>query len=141
DSCPKDRATEGDPVPTRRLTAGALCATAVLVLAPIFTASPALAAAGQSVVTGRTAAQLVQEMVGTGIAGVSNATFTGAANANGIFSGMGGIGIDSGIVLSTGAAAAVMGPNISGQTSTDYGAPGDASLTSLAGGTTYDAAI
>jgi LPXTG-motif cell wall-anchored protein len=111
------------------------------VLAPIFTASPALAAAGQSVVTGRTAAQLVQEMVGTGIAGVSNATFTGAANANGIFSGMGGIGIDSGIVLSTGAAAAVMGPNISGQTSTDYGAPGDASLTSLAGGTTYDAAI
>ena len=124
---------------TRRLAVGALCAATVLTLSPLLIAAPAFAAAGQSV-QAATAAQLVQEIAGTGVSGVTNATYTGAAGAAGIFSGMDGIGIGSGIVLSSGSAAAVVGPNNSAAASTVNNTAGDATLAGIAGGTTRDAA-
>lgn len=91
-------------------------------------------------VTPASAAALVQSLIGAGVA-VSNIQYTGAAVASGAFTGGNGIiGFNSGIVLSSGLAADVVGPNTGG-TSTNNGQPGDAQLTALAGTSTFDAAV
>jgi len=74
---------------------------------------------------------------------VSNVTYKGVTTAAGTFQGGSGIiGFDSGIVLSTGQIADVVGPNETDSTTTAHGTPGDAQLSSLAGGTeTHDAAV
>ncbi|WP_352431723.1 choice-of-anchor L domain-containing protein [Pyrinomonas sp.] len=56
---------------------------------------------------------------------INSATYTGANNASGTFSGgTGVIGFESGIVLTTGDAQFVIGPNNTGDAGTDNGAPG-----------------
>ena len=77
---------------------------------------------------------------------VSNETFVGAAVAAAIFHGGTGppniIGIESGIILSSGNAEHVVGPNVSDSRSTNNGLGGDADLDGLIPGfTTFDAAI
>lgn len=69
--------------------------------------------------------------------------YTGATPAAGAFTGAGGIiGIQDGIILSSGRADDVVGPNESASTSTSFGTPGDDDLSDLVGGaTTYDASI
>jgi hypothetical protein len=94
-------------------------------------------------VSGATAQQLVQDLVGVGVK-VSNISYTGAAVAAGTFTGgTSACGFDSGIILSTGKAADVAPPE-SFFASTDNGQPGDAQLAALAGVTlaeTFDAAV
>lgn len=69
-------------------------------------------------------------------------TYTGAPSALGIFTGgADAVGIERGIVLSTGTVSSIAGPNMSGSTTTQHGTPGDDDLSALVGTTTYDAAV
>lgn len=87
-------------------------------------------------------------LLGPGVI-ASNITYTGAADAIGFFSdGMTGtnpLGIDSGVVMTTGTVlnngSGPQGPNASTGAGTDNGQPGDAYLTSIAGANTFNAAI
>jgi len=107
------------------------------------------ASRGQLTVTGGyTAAQLATKLAGPGVT-VSGASLTCASNAYGEFVVISStLGLDSGIVLTTGTAATsgltygVDGP-ATDFASTDNGTPGDASLNSLLTGgvTTHDACI
>jgi len=85
---------------------------------------------------------LASSIAGTGIS-VSNVTYTGANNASGLFSDgtSSGIGIESGVILTSGSAASAVGPNNSSSTSTNNGLAGNAALTTLSGNQTYDASI
>jgi len=108
-----------------------------------YATSPTVIVGGLSVqpmTTGLTASGLVNTLAGTGVA-VSHATYSGARVAAGIFSGGQPIlGIGSGVVLSTGTAAAVVGPPQVAAISTVNGTPGDPQLGALVGFQTYDAA-
>ena len=89
-----------------------------------------------------TATQLAESLVGVGVS-VSNATFTGANVAAGRFSDglSNGIGIESGIILSSGDISFVNGPNDSDFFSVDNGQPGDSDLDALVSADTLDAAV
>ena len=89
-----------------------------------------------------TAQNLVQNLVGQGVS-VSNVQYTGANVAAGIFQGgAADIGFDSGVVLSTGRAKDVVGPNNVANVSTSNGTPGDPDLDQIvAPDTTNDAAV
>jgi RHS repeat-associated protein len=130
--------------------------------------APAIASSGLSVTdlnNGVTATQLATDLVGTNVS-VSNVSYTGSNRAAGTFSGGSGIiGFPSGVVLGSGnvetystdpaCSKGVEGPNVcyeptaadpSGgpdgdDNSTEFGLPGDANLTTLAGYQTYDAAV
>ncbi len=91
----------------------------------------------------RTAAELSQKLTGQGVT-VLNSTLTCAAVANGIFvTGNSNLGLDSGIVLTTGRAATGGAYGVNGYSawlaSTDNGMPGDAMLNTLGGMNTVDA--
>ncbi len=88
-----------------------------------------------------TAADLVDALVGTGIS-TSNETYAYASQAAGTFSGGTGIiGFESGVLLTSGDVANVVGPNESDAMGTINEAPGDPDLDALAGATTHDASI
>lgn len=89
-----------------------------------------------------TAAALAEKLVGKGIT-ISNVKFQGAEAAKGIFSGGTGIiGFEEGIILSTGKAADVVGPNNKSDTSTNNETNGDADLEKLMNNAkTNDAAV
>lgn len=91
-----------------------------------------------------TPTQLAQMLAGAGVV-VSNVVFTGANVAGGSFTGgtADGLGIESGVILSSGDIANAAGPNNSDGITTDNNAPGDASLDAIvgAGHTTFDAAV
>ncbi|MGB1317490.1 MAG: choice-of-anchor L domain-containing protein, partial [Flavobacteriales bacterium] len=73
---------------------------------------------------------------------VSNITYTGPASASGTFDGTGTIlGLDGGIILTTGEGDIAEGPDDDNNAGNDQGNVGDADLTTLAGITTYDAVI
>ena len=111
----------------------------VLLFGFIF-ASPSLA---MNITPFDSATNLAQSLVGSGVT-ISNVTYTGATGASGYFSGgiAAGIGIESGIVLTSGLAA-----NLNGTTNTSSGitgingTPGNALLNTLSGKTTYDATV
>lgn len=86
--------------------------------------------------------QVLQCLLGPNVT-VSNAVLTGAPGAVGLFSGGTTVfGISQGVVLSSGSAASIVGPNLADDTSTDNGLPGDADLDALIPGyTTFDATI
>ena len=68
--------------------------------------------------------------------------YTGDDRAGGVFNGGADIiGFEDGILLSSGQAADVVGPNESPATSTNLGEPGDEDLTDLVGDDTNDATI
>ena len=97
--------------------------------------------------TNTVASQLAQKLVGEGVT-ISNATISGSPLASGFFKNLGGnnIGLDSGIVLSTGrvqtAGTAYGFDGIStNSASTTHSTPGDAQLSALISGTTNDAMI
>jgi len=93
------------------------------------------------VTSSQTATALAQKLSGNGIT-VLNASLTCAAAANGIFSASASnLGIDSGIVLTTGLATSVAGAE-PGLTSYNNNTNGDAALQALSGaGSTRDACI
>lgn len=84
---------------------------------------------------------LANTLVGAGVT-VSNVVYSGAEVASGTFGGGSGIiGFDDGIILTSGSAANVIGPNVDGGITGVNGTAGDADLDTLSGVTTYDAAI
>ena len=98
--------------------------------------------ANEAVDSTLTPTQLAQSLVGAGVT-VSNVTFTGGAASTGNFSFKDPtvVGFDQGIILSSGTAADVVGPNLSDWNSTDFNLPGDTALDNLSGYTTHDAAV
>src|SRR5689334_12246334 len=83
--------------------------------------------------------QLVQSLLGPGVV-ASNVVCNAAPIAAGPF--LGGapiIGLDRGIILSSGNIASVIGPNASDSTSTVTGTPGDPQLNALTTSPTFDA--
>jgi hypothetical protein len=85
---------------------------------------------------------LAANLMGTGVT-FSNEKYTGNIDANGTFTGgTGVIGFESGIILSSGRAADVVGPNNSTSYTTSFGSAGDPDLETLNGTTneTHDAA-
>jgi hypothetical protein len=90
---------------------------------------------------------LAQSLVGNGIQ-ISNVTATCDPTAAGTFTitGNAGIGLSSGIILSSGAVSNVIGPNDSSSKTTSFGAQGDADLdailaTGTGSKTSYDACV
>ncbi len=111
--------------------------TTTLVLTGMLIGAPAANAAvlTQSLGVGLTPTQLAAALVGSGVT-VSNAQFAGANIAGGTFSGGGTgggatIGFDTGVILSSGAIASVVGPNTLDDATTVNGQPGDATLDTL----------
>jgi hypothetical protein len=86
--------------------------------------------------------QLLQCLVGPGVT-VSNAVLTAAPGAAGLFSGGAGIiGIDQGLVLSSGNIINIVGPNMLDDATYDNAYPGDPDLDALIPGyETFDATI
>lgn len=85
---------------------------------------------------------IANTIAGSGIS-VSNVSYTGAAGASGTFIGgnSSGLGIDQGVVLSSGQAALAQGANnLTGAGSNTNGL-GYAPLNALSGATTYDATV
>ncbi|MHA7965096.1 choice-of-anchor L domain-containing protein [Paenibacillus sp. CAU 1782] len=116
-----------------------------LIVAMLLTLLPGVGkiqAAGGLVVTPvATANELVNHILGSGIT-ASNATVTGAAVAFGAFTGGKDIiGFENGIILSTGKAADVVGPNSSTNKSTNNNTAGDSDLTVASKVSTFDAAV
>lgn len=89
-----------------------------------------------------TATDMVNTLLGGGIS-ISNVVYTGANNASGQFSGGTGIiGFENGILLTSGSASNVIGPNNSTAETTSNGLAGNATLNGLVPGyTTHDASI
>ncbi len=117
--------------------------------------SPQEVSASQSQsVTVAGAEALAQALIGANIE-ILNVTYTGHSQSAGLFSGFGdAIGIESGVILSTGYAdhlynsdgvllnrAVLYGPNTDDATTGNMNTPGDDALAALIDGTTYDGAI
>jgi hypothetical protein len=108
-------------------------------VAPIAHASPGLVT--EDLTGPLTPTDLANELSGAGVT-VSNVTFTGEEIAGGKFGGGTGIvGFESGIILSSGDVANVIGPNVEDGKTTSHGGPGDTDLTALSGVPTLDAAV
>lgn len=97
-----------------------------------------------SVNVGFTAAQLAQMLIGPGVT-ISNVMGTGIQGTTGVYlagkfyGGINTIGIDSGIVLTSGSALIAKGPNTQGSAGIGAGLPGDPQLSAIAGVATNDA--
>ena len=90
---------------------------------------------------GFTAQQLGNNLAGNNV-NVFNASISGDPDQYGQFDFVGtGLGLNSGVILSTGDIADAIGPNSSGSTSSNMGGPGDADLSALAGFNTNDAVV
>ena len=73
---------------------------------------------------------------------VSNISYVGVDNASGVFYNAGEvIGIESGIILSSGDVDNIVGPNTSGDKGTSNRVAGDESLSDKLGGITWDASV
>lgn len=109
---------------------------------PVPVNPPKLGPKVSSVTQNANAAALAAQLVGPGVT-ISNARFTGNANAAGTFvGGSASVGIDTGVVLSTGWAEDARGPNQASDWSEIMGTPGDGQLDALVfPEVTYDAAI
>ncbi len=84
--------------------------------------------------------QLVETLMGSGIT-FSNVVVNGAAGSIGTFAdGAASVGIDSGVLITTGQASDAIGPNTTTSTGVDNGFGGDADLSSLATGPVSNAA-
>lgn len=126
-----------------------ICSLAASLMAGTFVFLAGQADAQITTSTALTPQQLVTNvLLGPGVI-ASNITYTGDANAIGeFFNGLTGtnpLGIDSGVVMTTGTVlnngSGPQGPNASTGAGTDNGQPGDPYLDGVAGATTYNAAI
>jgi hypothetical protein len=98
-------------------------------------------------VTASQAEALVQDVLAGSCVTISNVTYTGFANsisgAAGSFSNGGttNLGLESGVLLTSGRASSAIGPNSDPFTGDQNSAPGDVDLESIVGVPTYDAAV
>lgn len=82
--------------------------------------------------SGLTPEDLVDALVGSdGDAVISNVSYAGASIAAGTFSGGSPLGLDGGVILSSGDIANVIGPNELGNITANNGLPGDVDLDGL----------
>lgn len=103
--------------------------------------TPLASIAQLTVNNGFTAQQLGNNLAGANVT-VTNATITGDPDQYGTFTYAGtGLGVNSGVILSTGDIFDAQSTNTAGNSSTGYGNPGDPDLTSLAGFPTNDAVV
>jgi hypothetical protein len=113
-------------------------------LAASFVAAITMSAASQALVITPEddGTALANTIVGSGIT-ISNVDYTGAAGASGTFTGgnASGLGIDKGIVLSSGSAGLAQGPNDQSGATANNGMPGYAPLTDISGFQTFDATV
>lgn len=87
----------------------------------------------------QTATALAQKLVGTGVT-ISGATLNCAQNANGLFTVVtSNLGLDSGIVLTSGQATQAAGGQVAVFATTSNGTPGDPDLAALVGLQSFDA--
>jgi hypothetical protein len=115
-----------------------------LVLVALLLVGVQSAFAGLLVTPTNDASTLTNTILGSGITAVPGSPlYTGAAGASGTFTGgvSAGIGIDSGIILTSGGANLAPGPNNSDSATVNNGLPGTPALTALSGYQTYDATI
>lgn len=88
-----------------------------------------------------TATDLANLLLGQGVE-IANAIYTGDNTAAGSFAGgTGSVGFESGIILSSGNIADIVGPNQSDGTTTDFTSLGDGDLNTISSSTTEDAAV
>jgi hypothetical protein len=102
------------------------------------------AAADPIVVTTNTNALALANSLLAGAGGITinSAAYTGGSAAAGTYTGGTDVlAYENGVVLTSGAATFITGPNNSGSAGFDNGTPGDADLSALAGYTTYNATI
>jgi hypothetical protein len=134
----------------RNCLRGVLAAGGVLGLGTAGLSTSAVAQDGEFAVTPLTnpdlTPQTLAELLAADGDGVEissgSVAYDGAPEAGGTFEGGEGIvGFSDGIVLSSGSAEDVVGPNDSSNTSTGLGTDGDDALSELAGGDTNDATI
>jgi hypothetical protein len=125
-----------------RLAIVSLVVPTFLALVP---AGPALANPGLTVqdqtTAGVTPTSLAQSLAGAGVT-ISNVTYAGTTRSSGQF--QGGttiIGFDSGVILSSGFATDVIGPNTSDNTTRINGTGSDADLAALSGFPIYDKTV
>ncbi|MDG5499666.1 PEP-CTERM sorting domain-containing protein [Marinobacter sp. BGYM27] len=114
----------------------------VLLAAALATASAQ--ASALAVTTTASGSDLVDTIIGTGVTiDYGSINYVGSNTQAGIFTGglSAGIGIDKGILLTSGAATNAIGPNSADDTTTDLGSAGDADLNGLVGGSTQDANV
>jgi len=120
-------------------------AVVLLTLCLTWFSAPSADAGPLAVTTSTDAAALVNALIATnaGITVVAgSASYTGATTASGFFSGGDGIlPFPSGIVLTTGNAPFVIGPNNATNAGVPNGAAGDARLSSIIGTETNDASV
>ncbi|AFV00962.1 hypothetical protein M5M_19175 [Simiduia agarivorans SA1 = DSM 21679] len=85
---------------------------------------------------------LANNILGSGIS-ISNVSYQGSATSSGTFTGglASGLGFDTGVLLTTGAAQNAVGPNNETGKSTNFGGAGDSDLTALSGYSTNDATV
>jgi hypothetical protein len=105
--------------------------------------SLSFAAHAQLVVTPSTnAAALAGALAGAGVT-ITDPTLTGAATQQGTFTGgiSAGIGIGSGVILTTGVATLAPGPNSADNAGQGVGGGSDTNLAALATGTVFDANV
>ncbi|MCF8233396.1 MAG: PKD domain-containing protein [Bacteroidales bacterium] len=84
--------------------------------------------------------EMVEILVGEGI-DFFNVTYSGVNIASGSFQGESNIGIESGIILTSGHAEISEGPNNSGSAGENNGQAGDSDLTQISGSNTNDACV
>jgi hypothetical protein len=104
----------------------------------------ALSASAITVTETGDANTLVNTILGPGVSVVGGTlNYVGAAVASGTFTGGGasGIGVNSGVILTSGKAGGAVGPNTSDGYTRANGLSGDADLNALVGGGTYDATV
>ncbi len=110
----------------------------IFVLISLFADFSITLAQNYAVTPDQTADSLAAKLTGAGVV-VLNPTLNCHQLANGLFNGVSNLGIDSGIVLTSGHAAATVGPVGAPSFSLNY--PGDPDLTTLAGQPTHDACV
>lgn len=125
----------------------------VVLLVSIALGFSSMASAGPITVGTSSAATLVNTIVGAGVTILNTPSYTGAANQSATFTnGASSVGIGSGIVLTSGLATGISGPNtqtaetlgagvVNDNLSTDLSKPGYGLLTTIAGYPTFDAAV
>jgi hypothetical protein len=115
-----------------------LLITLIVVISVNVTQAQIMITSGEDV----TPEELVAHLVGEGVQ-FSNVQYQGADHAIGMFTNgySTNLGIGSGIILTSGSALAIQGPNYNAGATTSNGMPGDPTLTGLAGQSTYDAAV
>jgi hypothetical protein len=116
----------------------------LLIIAGLALTAPSFAVSTTDLTQGVTPERLVAELIDTSKSKIaySNIRYQGANNAAGMFiDGMAdGLGIDSGIILSSGSISNAIGPNKCYKTTTINKQMGDSHLNAI-GGSTYDAAV